>query len=195
VIYILNDFLATIRTPIKDLQIPRCTFLLGGYSWIQKRFRIWLIKYHKELKRFYYDEARNICGQRQSILFAGDAGPRLMNETARILTERRGKQWGTIPLDLEPLEALAEMLRASTDADSIGGPPQLVKIYQHTNTAIIPLYWPRGQRESVCYLGRKLVGYEHLDDWVLDLSDMTKHPHTLGAEPRGSSVSKTSDMG
>ncbi|MDP9003322.1 MAG: hypothetical protein M3N12_00870 [Verrucomicrobiota bacterium] len=176
VLRILNDLVSKIETPIKELKTPKCSFLLCGYSWIKKRFFIWKIQFHRELNRFHFDRAGAICGRPHSIMFGGDAGSRLKRETARILTERRGVRWGTNPLNSEPLEALVNLLKNSDEKDSIGGAPQLVKIYQHTNTSIIPLYWPPDQQESIYYLGRQLVGYERIDDWILDLTTMTRHP-------------------
>ncbi len=178
VIRILNDLVSGIKTTIKELKTPKCSFLLCGYSWIRKRFYIWKIQFHPELGRFHYDKAASICGRPESIMFGGDAGAKLRAENARILTERRGVRWGIDPINFEPLEALVNLLKGASDRDTIGGAPQCVKIYQHVNASIIPLYWPTGQRASIYYLGRKLLGYERIDDWVLDLATMTRHPFT-----------------
>ena len=140
VLRILNDLVSNIDTSIKELKTPKCSFLLCGYSWIKKRFYIWKLQFHKELGRFHFDRAAGICGRPHSIIYGGDAGNRLRGETARILTERRGYRWGTTPLDLEPLEALVNLLAKANAKDSIGGAPQFLKIYQHINASVIPLY-------------------------------------------------------
>src|SRR5437868_5366975 len=49
VIRILNDLVSGIKTTIKELKTPKCSFLLCGYSWIRKRFYIWKIQFHPEL--------------------------------------------------------------------------------------------------------------------------------------------------
>lgn len=182
---ILNDIVRRIDTPIDSLRLPQCSFLLCGYSWIKKRFYIWRIVYKPELGRFHYDSATGICGRRESIMFAGDAGPRLRDETHAVLTSRRGHQWGRTPLNLEPLEALANLLSTPDSRSSIGGPPQLVKIYQHSNASIIPVYWPRDQQTSIAYSGRIVLGYERVDEWILDLGSMTRHRYPDRPAPAG----------
>jgi len=176
ILKILNALVDIIDTPIPDLRIPECTFILCGYSWISKSFKMWSIRYHPELKRFHHDKAGSICTRKESIIFGGDAGPRLREETHRILTERRGHRWGSEPLNFEPLEALSNLLSVEDPASSIGGAPQFVKIYQHVNTLIVPVFWPRHQRKQIAYLGRPLLGYERIDDWIFDVDTLTTHP-------------------
>lgn len=179
ILKILNDLVSRIDTPIEELKIPECSFIPCGYSWIQKRFRMWTIRYHPQLRRFHHDKAGSICHNKESIIFGGDAGDRLRQETGRILTERRGHVWGSDPLTFEPLEALSNLLAVKDSNSTIGGPPQFVKLYQHINSLIVPIYWPRGQREKVAYLGRPLLGYERIDDWVFDVETLTTHPFSM----------------
>jgi hypothetical protein len=165
-----------IDTTIEDMKIPDCTFILGGYSWLRRSFQLWKIRYTKELKRFHYDSATTLCGKKA--IFAGDAWTLLKDETLRILRNQRGHALGKNPLNLEPLEALRNLLKNEDRALSIGGAPQFVKVYQHLNAEVIPMYWPVNQRSTATYLGRKLLPYERIDDWVLDLDTMERSPMT-----------------
>lgn len=170
VLKILNSIVDEIDTPIKELRIPGCQFLLGGYSWLDKRFRIWRVGYFPNLERFHYDTAKGICGVQESFMIAGDdvAAPAYRAIFDQLVTERRGHDWGDQGLDLEPFEALVRFLRRSGPDASVGGPPQLVKVYQHTNTIPIPVLWPNRNSGHVSMLGRKLLQYENVDEWSLD---------------------------
>lgn len=168
IIKILNSIVSNIQTPIADLRIPDCEFVLGGYSWLYKRFYIWKICYSANLGRFHYNSAQSICGKRESFLLAGSGAPMLRRGLAHLLTSRRGQNWGSIPLDMEPFEALVSLLRTAGDRDSVGGPPQFVKVYQHANALPVPILWPDRSVGQVSVLGRVLLNYEHIDDWALD---------------------------
>lgn len=168
VLKILNSLVEGIDTTIDDLRIPDCQFLLGGYSWLDKRFHIWRIGYFPNLRRFHYDTATGICGVPQSFMLAGDAAAEYRAVFDELITERRGHEWGDQGLDLEPFEALVRFLRASGRDATVGGPPQLVKVYQHTNTIPIPVLWPDRGSGHVSMLGRQLLGYENVDEWALD---------------------------
>jgi hypothetical protein len=168
VIKILNDLVCSIDTPIDDLRIPDCQFLLGGYSWLEKRFRIWRIGYASDLGRFHYDSATGMCGLPESFMLAGDAALNYRSVFNQVVTERRGHDWGDRGLDLEPFEALVRLLRATGPTASVGGSPQLVKVYQHANAIPVPILWPNRDTGRVSLLGRQLVNYEAVDDWPLD---------------------------
>jgi hypothetical protein len=132
------------------------TFLLGGYSWIEKRFFIWTIRYYVAVRRFIAVEAPTLAcngvarkvfyagGQRViesksnelgQIAFAGDQGPEGSRRLLRMVTDRFSATpslFNSAALDFEPFEVICQMLKDPQRAHSIGGAPQLVR---STNTS------------------------------------------------------------
>ena len=64
-------------------------------------------------------------------------------------------------LNMEPFEVLRDMIRAS-EFPSIGGAPQLVKVYEHMNAVPAGVLWPDRQTGTVSVLGRPLMDYEKI---------------------------------
>ena len=109
-------------------------FLLGGYSWLKKQFFIWKIRFDRQRKAFAFD---SFSGRR--LVFAGDAADEAKSRFAK-LRLGRGDFRGP-PLDMEPFEVLRDMIR-SGEHQTVGGPPQLVKVYEHMNTLPFVVRWP-----------------------------------------------------
>jgi hypothetical protein len=82
---------------------------------------------------------------------------------------------------MEPFEVLVEMLRADRH-ETIGGPPQLAKIYRHMNAQLFAVTWPSGDGVPTL-AGRELLSYEELNVPVLD----PDHPTTLPRQAPGPS--------
>ena len=101
------------------------------------------------------------------IAFAGDqskaAESRLLS-----LCQNRGKARLLDPIDWEPLEIVRDMLRDPARSNTIGGAPQVVKVYQYMNSATLGVYWPNSKDGTVHFQGRPVLGYEALDSYVLD---------------------------
>lgn len=69
------------------------------------------------------------------------------------------------------------MLRDRNHSETIGGAPQLVKVYQYMQSAPFAVYWP-DKRTGKAYLqGRPCLDYEHIERWIID-------PDTLESESR-----------
>jgi hypothetical protein len=68
---------------------------------------------------------------------------------------------------MEPFEVLRDIIRAQKFF-SVGGPPQLVKVYEHMNTLPFAFYWPDKASGKVTALGRPLMDYEVASWPVLD---------------------------
>jgi hypothetical protein len=82
-------------------------------------------------------------------------------------------------VSLEPLRVLAEMLLAAGKADTIGGPPQVVRVAKHMNTRCFVVRW---QGEPTIF-GRPLFPYESVDYWVLDpVAGTTSPPELFGRQ-------------
>jgi len=70
-------------------------------------------------------------------------------------------------LDMEPLAVLRDMIR-SEEYNSIGGPPQVVKVYRHMTCSPFGVYWPDRHSGQISVLGRPLLNYERPNLGVLD---------------------------
>ena len=78
-------------------------------------------------------------------------------------------------LDMEPFEVVRDMLRSANRSETIGGSPQVAKVYQYMNSAPLGVYWPNKYQGVVHLQGRPVLGYERSERWVLD-------PDTLVSE-------------
>ena len=171
---ILNQMQAAVHTYASGEEIPDVTFLFGGWDWRQQKFRLWRICFDESSSSFIAHERKgnNGFGLLGQIEFAGD---KQYVDTARIVLRelaqgRYGKDMRGGKFDFEPLEVLRDILRASKPEDSVGGAPQLMKVFQHMNTRLRGVYWKCGDQARVPhYAGRPLLNYERADDlWVLD---------------------------
>lgn len=132
--------------------------------------------------------------QGQPFIFAGDeehvdaARDRLQE-----MLRSRGKapdqaitSGGKFKFDWEPFEVIRDMLRdvngdvSKYRNSSIGGAPQVLKIYEHLSSRYLAVDWeiPRqatGKSPYVC--GRRVLGYENPTLWVLDPDTLiSRHP-------------------
>lgn len=60
------------------------------------------------------------------------------------------------------------MLRDPLRAETIGGAPQLVKVYQYMRSAPLAVYWPKKGEGPPHLQGRPCLGYERIDRWAID---------------------------
>jgi hypothetical protein len=196
VLKILNKTASEIKTPVKDLKSPaRYTeFLFGGYSWIAKQFFIWRLSYSKGDQKYFHDPApawfrgrhRRQPGQARAI-FAGDWRLEARRRLVRLIRARHSitpHSEDSFSFDWEPFEILRDLLRENSGDEnvSIGGPPQLAKIYQHMNSRYIGVYWPNRDSGIISIAGRSLLGYERTNSWILD-------PDTLKSEKQSAASS------
>ncbi|WP_331701791.1 hypothetical protein [Paenibacillus sp. IITD108] len=159
----------------RDSELNETEFILGGYSWIRKSFSIFLIQYSRHYKKFVVRPAFNL-GRLGKIIFAGD----WKHKGKHRLVERLRKKYGVNlagdnvqGFDMEPLEALSDLLLEAGRDDTIGGPPQLVKVYQHMNCKPIGVLWPPGvETPERTVLGRKLFEFEDSDHWFIDIKTL-----------------------
>lgn len=151
-------------------------FIFGGYSWLDQRFRLWRYRYSKFKNSFEKQEFDTVFdGKFGKIVFGGDAKSALNKELRSLLKERYGDDYSKFKgegFDMEPFEALVRLLRKVTPEDTIGGAPQMVKIYPHMNAKPIGVYWPNKDVSDICknrtLLGRKLFDNENCDFSFID---------------------------
>jgi hypothetical protein len=177
---VFNSMRDSVHSYVPEMENPDTSFILGGYSWIRKSFSIWLIHYKEKESRFAYRPAGKWIGNFEKVVFAGDWAKEAERRLVQLLRGRyRLTADGSEALgfDMEPFEVIRDILRESKTEDSVGGPPQLAKVYQHMNTRPIAVYWPNRDSGKVSLLGRPLLEYENTDYWILDPDTLeTTHP-------------------
>jgi hypothetical protein len=168
-------------------QAPAAEFLFGGYSWVQKRFVLWNIKYSEVEKGYVATAARwayfpqragglriramhrpradELLGR---IAFAGDQATVAEALFVEILNNKRLADKELSKIDMEPFEVIVKMLRDSKRSPSIGGAPQIAKVYQFLTAVPFPVYWPTKEAGTRFLQGRPCLDYERLDVKVFD---------------------------
>lgn len=174
-------------------------FLFGGYSWIKKQFELWSISFCPRDRKFiaqpaqwlsYIEHSDRMALRRKQnapgshavgkIAFAGDRAP----EALELLSRKLANDAKRDRLDMEPFEVVRDMLRDPNHSETIGGAPQIVKVYQYMRTAVLGVYWPTKTNGAIFIQGRERIGYERLDQWILDpdtlVSDNEAHTDPSG---------------
>lgn len=171
--------------------IPDNEFIFGGYSWVEKKFRLWRYYYKQHDKSLVKDGKphrifSNIDGQ---LVVIGDQRENYKKVLRQLLKEKYGnnvKQSEGLALDMEPFEALCQMLRKATPKDTIGGAPQMIKSYQYMNSCPVGVYWPT--KKDMCsnrtILGRRLFDYEDTEYWFIDPETLFTNPIIKQVESR-----------
>ena len=161
------------RDQVSDLPVggspnddPKTLFLLAGYSWRLQKFVAWRLRYAKDVKRFTLAPIEGIRGMARGRItkFIGDRRTVATSRLAEKLLVKSCLLDGD--LDMEPLEVLMEFI-ADPMYRSIGGAPQVVKVYQHMNTQAFAVKWP-DPGGAPHFFGRPLLPYERLDVPTID---------------------------
>lgn len=152
---LIHDF----PLPQTSADDPRTGFIFGGHSWRNQRFQIWKLVYRPQADAFSFHEVKNWPGQTGTkvIAFAGDAIRDAKDRLVALLTERGKLESGSF--NMEPFEVLRDMIR-SGEYPTIGGAPQVAKVYRYLQTQYFTVKWPTG--DGIPYaLGRPALDYEH----------------------------------
>jgi hypothetical protein len=165
---VFTDLAGRFETPFSKSDIQ---FIFAGCSWRSKRFRIWTISYQPEKKQLYEREATAVLRRATQIAWIGDWAKRVRRETAKALLDEGAAA------NLEPLKVVAHILDRCTKEDSIGGPPQLVRISQHLSTRPFCVRW----KGKDTLFGRELFDYENVDYWSINpLTGKIFRPRSFG---------------
>jgi hypothetical protein len=156
---IFTDLIRHHDKPATPLTSRDAQFLFAGYSWRSKDYRIWTINYSEREEKFVAREAKTFISRLRKAAFIGDWSNRLRAKIASEFGRADGK-----PLYLEPLTSISSLIATSGEDDSIGGPPQLIRITEHMNTRPLCVRW-KG-RDTL--FGRPLFDYENIDYWMVD---------------------------
>ncbi len=150
-------------------------FLFGGWSWESLDFRLWRFRWSAERDTYWHETIRR--GEIGLVAWIGD---RDFDNPARDLVGIAKAKLSALlldrgrigaPLDMEPFEVLVSMLR-SGEYDTIGGAPQVAKVYRHMNASFLGVRWP-DRDGPVTLVGRNMLGYERVEMLVLDPDDPT----------------------
>ena len=150
-----------------DKEEPKVQFLFGGYSWDRKRFYLWNIFFDRKIERFVSSEIRKWSGIKSNrvVFFIGNYHPEFRDRLRQLLKAKRKLVRGSF--DMEPFEVLRDMIKPD-NFELIGGPPQLLKVYEHMNRTPISVKWAVGDDTVNTLLGRPLQDYESSNYPVID---------------------------
>jgi hypothetical protein len=183
---VFTDLIRALKDAVTPITSSDAQFIFAGYSWMRKDFRIWTIYYSEKEKAFFAKEAKSFHPRLPKVTFIGDWARTLRSRIAKNL----GQSKETNQLYLEPLKHLSELLASAEKTDSVGGPPQLIRITQHMNTRPLCVRW-QGQDTL---LGRPLFGYENTDYWIVDpFTGKFNIPRKFGHRLGGDSEAHVSD--
>lgn len=164
--------------------VPDNEFIFGGYSWVDKKFKLWRYYYNKTEQCFEKDSGKNhrimtcIGG---NIVVIGDQRENFKKELRNLLREKYADDLETkkdLCLDMEPFQALCMMLKKAQKRDTIGGAPQMIKSYQYMNCRPVGVYWPEkvDSFSNRTLLGRRLFDYEDTRYWFIDPDTLRTNP-------------------
>ncbi|MCW2951032.1 MAG: hypothetical protein JWQ48_202 [Conexibacter sp.] len=140
-------------------------FLFAGFSASEGDFRIWKLMYESPQRRFVAERVgRRRIGR---FCFIGDTA----NAATRDLYDLMDREYPEHhALGMQPLEVIRRML-VSGEYETIGGPPQVVKVYKHMNSEgfVVPWRVLDGTEPVRTLFGRALLDYEALDAPQIDL--------------------------
>lgn len=170
-------------------------FIFGGYSWIKKQFKLWQIIFDNHNKRFVCKKIEFEKNGKPCICMIGDreAKNAFASELAQVLRKSYGQPFPNTPSqianlrnfesfhqwDLEPFDALCNLLKKRNKPSTIGGSPQMVKVYQYMNSKPVGVFWPNlisGSNKNRILLGRKMQSYEKSRYWFIDPDTHISYP-------------------
>lgn len=176
--------LEPVRQRDEEYKDPAASFILGGYCWAAKEFKIWTLHFKGDigpegkplpgmltpqppLGGFTFRPARpwrGISEGNRLLAVQGDAVDDFKNRLQRRLQVAGKQESGNF--DMEPFEVLRDMIRENAHV-AIGGPPQLAKVFPWMNTMKIGVVWGAGKKQ-IAIDGRICLQYERIEQPVID---------------------------
>jgi hypothetical protein len=160
----------------KIQELATTKILFAGWSWKLQRFQIGVFDYGENGFEFSTKTLRlahpwyeNV----ESLVFVGDYEAEYTDTLRAFLAKRHGpeirEQRRYFDFDYEPVQALHAVLRQAHafSLPLIGGAPQLLKLYSHSNCIPIVV---RTTSDAHFLLGRRLFAWEKTEYPVIDLS-------------------------
>lgn len=168
VLDIANRCLIEEQEPEGSPNGPDFNMILAGYSWRKKRFYIWEIRYEKRLGKMNYTTPKTI----KKTLFAviGDNVAEIRQKIFQRLENDKVKDRGLV--DMQPLDVLMDEINDnSLKTRSIGGYPQMVKIYPFMRVLPIGFRQLKKGKRIISYAGRPLLDFEIFPYPIYDLDE------------------------
>lgn len=142
---------------------PGVRFIFGGYSWKAQSFKVWTLHYDPSIDKFTFRPANPWAGQKgvSSKVIAWIGDEHAVDDAKLMLTEllREREKLDIGGFDMEPFEVLRDIIR-SKKYRSIGGAPQMAKVYRSLQTQHFAVRWPNGEG-AAHVAGRQQLEYEH----------------------------------
>jgi hypothetical protein len=155
----------------EDRPPAEATFVLSGYSWRRRAFGIWRLHFDRSIDRYTFQPINPWPGQEggepRQIAFIGDEAPVAAAKEMLVQRLRAAGRLSGGGLNMEPFEVLRDIIR-SEKFPSVGGAPQMVKVYEHMNVRAVGIHWPNRSSGTISLLGRPLLPYEKLATTPLD---------------------------
>jgi hypothetical protein len=165
----IDGMMATGSASTNGLHTIGFEFLFGGWCWQELQFRLWRLYWSPYYAAMRHDRVVN--RKLGLVRFIGDRDPTREDPESEVvghakealsamLRDRHGPLTPSRNLDMEPWEVLLDLLR-SGGHPTVGGAPQLAKVYRSMNSTVFSVLWPDGQGKPTL-LGRKLLD----DEWT-----------------------------
>ena len=160
--------------PLAEVAGERPLFILAGFSWRRADFQIWTLHFDPSINAFTFRPHGDWSGVegRRRVAFVGDGVDEAKQRLRDLLRDSGMITEGGF--DFEPFIVLRDMIREGQYA-SIGGPPQLVKLYRHMNTARFGVFWPNFANGRPTLLGRAMFEHEKPPIGFMDPDDFSVH--------------------
>ncbi len=151
--------LVSLSSPIPEgIDIARdFTIALAGYSWQRQRFKVWTSLVSRSGDFKFTRPLKSLHGA----VFLGSGRAEAFRRLGRMLPSRKRGGRTQLPRQLgwEPFDILRDVIREGVDV-SVGGAPQIVKVYRHMNSMTYAVPWRMGGNTTITLLGRPLLKYE-----------------------------------
>lgn len=135
---------------------PNFQAIISGYSWKYSIFEMFIYSYDAKLNKMY--SRRTTTLKKNKIAIIGDETKEFKKKLYFLLEERKITE--DAGLNMEPFEILLSFIE-NKSFTSIGGAPQLVKVYKYMNTVPFGVFWPQKDLpEIITFFGRRLLNYE-----------------------------------
>lgn len=111
------------------------------------------------------------------IAFAGDQAGAARKMLFSRLTKRIEAGESVSHFKMEPFEVIRDLLRDPADrkpvnSQTIGGPPQLLRVSQSAQAASLAVFWKVKGKRRLHLQGRPCLSYEILNTYSIDPEDM-----------------------
>ncbi|MBB2903579.1 hypothetical protein FHR75_004422 [Kineococcus radiotolerans] len=148
-------------------EAPDNFFLLAGFDWQAGDFKCWQLSFDVNSHKFIY---RPILGSKQDPFFFASDDRVAVSDAIAATRKKLGMSSRNSPLerlDMEPFEVLSEII-GDSQYPTIGGAPQLGKIYRSMNTCLFQVRLGDSAATDSYVMGRPLLHGEKSDFPVFD---------------------------